>query len=277
MLADGLSTEGRGEMNVELKRGDALKLMAKMENGAVDMVIGSPPYEDARIGGGTLRGEDWVRWMKQVVLESLRVCSGLVAFVVEGRTRKFRWSATPVLLMADLHRAGVKLRKPPIFARHGIPGSGGPDWWRNDYEFVICASHGRLAWSDPTAVGWACKYPRGGATSHRTRGGDRVRGTANDARPAVTNPGNIVKGLVGKGHMGDDLAHEHDAPYPEWLVEKFVKCFCEPGGVVLDPFIGSGTTAAVALKLGRGCIGFDVDRKSIALSKRRVKKVLEGS
>jgi hypothetical protein len=40
--------------------------------------------------------------------------------------------------MAALHEAGFKLRKPPIFQRVGIPGSGGPDWLRNDYEFVVC-------------------------------------------------------------------------------------------------------------------------------------------
>ena len=56
-------------------------------------------------------------------------------------------------LMADLSRRGFHLRKPPIYRRVGIPGSGGSrdqhaasgggaDWWRNDYEFCICWTRG---------------------------------------------------------------------------------------------------------------------------------------
>jgi hypothetical protein len=77
-------------------------------------------------------------------------------------------------LLADLHRAGVKLRKPPAFHRVGIPGSGGPDWLRNDYEFIICATNGgKLAWSDNTAMGHPPKWAPGGAMSNRTEDGRR--------------------------------------------------------------------------------------------------------
>ena len=110
---------------------------------------GSPPYEYTRTYGlgFSLVGEDWVAWMVDVVLTALQCCRGVVAFVVQGRTRQFRWSATPAKLLADLDRGGVCLRNPPIYYRHGIPGSGGPDWWRSDYEVVICATNGgRLPW-----------------------------------------------------------------------------------------------------------------------------------
>ena len=109
--------------------GDCLGVMRGWPDGCVKMVFGSPPYEDARFYDMDfkIKGQAWVDWFVPIVKESLRVCSGLVAFVVEGQTRDFRWSATPALLMADLHRAGVHLRKPPAFQRVGIPGSGGPD------------------------------------------------------------------------------------------------------------------------------------------------------
>ena len=131
--------------------GDLLDVLPTLPEHSVDLVFGSPPYEDARTYniGFDKKGEDWVDWMVKVFQASLRVSRGLVAFVVEGRTRKFRYSATPILLMADLHRAGVHLRKPPVFHRVGIPGSGGPDWLRNDYEFIVCATNGgKLPWSD---------------------------------------------------------------------------------------------------------------------------------
>lgn len=88
----------------------------------------------------------------------VRLSRGLVAMVVEGQTKQFQWSAVPTLLMVDLHRSGIRLRKPPIFQRVGIPGSGGPDWLRNNYEFIVCCSKGgKLPWSDNTAMGGPCK------------------------------------------------------------------------------------------------------------------------
>ncbi|MEN6335708.1 MAG: hypothetical protein ABFE01_15765, partial [Phycisphaerales bacterium] len=143
----------------------------------MDLVFGSPPYEDCRTYGIDFnhKGQAWVDWVVQVYRESLRVCRGLTAFVVEGKTRKFRWSATPALLMADLHRAGITLRKPPAFHRVGVPGSGGPDWWRNDYEFIVCATNGgKLPWSDNTACGHPPKWAPGGEMSHRVANGARV-------------------------------------------------------------------------------------------------------
>lgn len=162
-------------------KSDALEFLNAQEPASCDLIFSSPPYEKARLYlesgedlGIARDTEEWVAWMVQVVQASLRVCRGLVAFVVEGQTRNFRYSAGPVLLMADLHRAGVHLRKPPIFHRIGIPGSGGPDWLRNDYEFIVCATNGgKLAWSDNTAMGWVPKWAPGGAMSHRLPDGNR--------------------------------------------------------------------------------------------------------
>jgi len=118
-------------MSHQIIQGDCLEIMRQLPADSVDLVFGSPPYEQARLyleNGKDMKiarnTEDWVAWMVEVFKESLRVCTGLVAFVVNGQTRKFRWSAGPALLMADLHRAGIHLRTPPIFHRVGIPGSG---------------------------------------------------------------------------------------------------------------------------------------------------------
>ncbi len=267
-----------GSDGTTLYQGDCLEALRGMADDSVNLVMCSPPYEDARTYGMEfrLKGQDWVDWAVEIFIECCRVSSGLVVWVVEGRTRQFRWSATPALMMADLHRAGTKLRKPPIFKRHGIPGSGGPDYWRNDYESIIVASPGKLPWSDNTATGWDCKYPTGGAMSNRTTDGKRrnaktgKRLIGNNGRPKITNPGNVLDCKVGKGHMGDGLAHENEAPFPESLVEPFVKSFCPPDGVVLDPFCGSGTTLAVAKKLGRNAIGIDIRASQIELCKKRL-------
>lgn len=70
--------------------------------------------------------------------------------------------------------------------------------------------------------------------------------------------------------MGSKYAHENEAPFPEQLAEFFVRSFCPPGGTVLDPFSGSGTTCAVAAKNGRQFIGIDIRDSQIELAKRRL-------
>ena len=284
----------------KLKQGDCLELLRSMPDNYVDLVFCSPPYEQARTYGVDfkLKGQEFVDWALARYVECVRVSKGLVAWVIEGQTRQFRWTSTPALLMADLHRAGVKLRKPPIFHRVGIPGSGGPDWLRNDYEFIICASKGKLPWSDNTACGHPPKYAEGGMPSHRVSDGSRVN--VLDAKsghvlvssrtsgrlvshrdkngyspriyqnPERANPGNVIKCTVGGGRMGSTLAHENEAPFPESLAEFFVKSFCPPGGIVLDPFMGSGTSLAVALKNGRNAIGFDIRESQLELTARRL-------
>jgi hypothetical protein len=269
--------------------GDCLAVMRSMQPQSVDLVFGSPPYEDARTYGidFNLKGQAWADWMVEVYKASLRVCRGLVAFVVEGRTRHFSWSGTPALLMADLIRAGVTLRKPPIYERDGIPGSGGPDWWKNRYEFIVCATNGgRLPWSDNVACGEPPKWSPGGDPSHRMANGRRVHRTHTKRTdsgwrtqgynpPDLANPGNIIDcGPGGGGHLGSALAHENEAPFPEALAERFVRSFCPPApGTVLDPFGGSGTVAAVAEKHGRNSISIDIRESQVALMHRRLREV----
>jgi len=76
--------------------------------------------------------------------------------------------------------------------------------------------------------------------------------------PVLANPGNLVRANVGGGHLGDKLAHKNEAPFPEKLAEWFVRSLCPEGGMVLDPFCGSGTTAAVAREWGRRYIASDI-------------------
>lgn len=352
--------------------GDCLGMLRSMPSNSVDLVFCSPPYENARTYGigYRLKGQEWVDWCVERYLECVRVCRGLVAWVVEGRTLKFQYTATPALLMADLHRSGVKLRKPPVFHRVGVPGSGGPDWLRNDWEWIVCSTKGKLPWSDNTAMGHPPKWAPGGEMSNRlsdgTRrnqwgakaGGIHARGanceimggvrpshvvvskrdrwggtghatggegrkangehktrrkkgkmeamieercepkvaeaiengikpgsklhTKNDGSkmrvqcydaPVLANPGNVIRCNVGGGVMGDRLCHENEAPFPEDLAEFFIRSFCPPGGLVLDPFCGSGTTPAVASKFNRQYIGIDVRESQVELARKRISRV----
>jgi hypothetical protein len=91
--------------------------------------------------------------------------------------------------------------------------------------------------------------------------------------PVLANPGNVIKCKVGGGLMGSPLAHENEAPFPESLVEFFMRSYCPPGGTAFDPFAGSGTVLAVAKRTGRNGIGIDVRDGQCDLIRRRLATV----
>ena len=57
---------------------------------------------------------------------------------------------------------------------------------------------------------------------------------------------------------------------PVELVEHLIRLFSVHGQIVLDPFLGSGTTAVAAMRQGRACIGIEIDGKSVCIANRRV-------
>lgn len=277
-------------MRIDLRVADAIEFLRSQPADSLDLVFFSPPYEDCRTYGidFALKGQAWVDWMVQVYTAAQAACKGLVAGVVEGKTKSFQWTATPALLMADMHRAGLRLRKPPAFHRVGIAGSGGPDWLRNDYEFIVCTSKGKLPWSDNTAMGLPPKWAPGGEISNRLTDGTRVNARSKHKRaargytdgdtarsvgykpPVLANPGNVIHCKVGGGVMGNRLCHENEAPFPECLAEFFIRSFCPPGGMVCDPFSGSGTTATMADRHGRNFTGCDIRASQVAIAEQRI-------
>ena len=62
----------------------------------------------------------------------------------------------------------------------------------------------------------------------------------------------------------------HFATFPPKLVIPCIKAGTRPGGIVLDPFAGSGTTGAVCVELGRDFIGIDLNSKYLTLARRRI-------
>jgi site-specific DNA-methyltransferase (adenine-specific) len=63
---------------------------------------------------------------------------------------------------------------------------------------------------------------------------------------------------------------EHPTQKPIEIVSPLIEYSCPAGGVVLDPFLGSGTTALAAKQLGRSCIGIEIDAKYVAIAERRL-------
>jgi hypothetical protein len=119
-----------------------------------------------------------------------------------------------------------------------------------------------------------------GAKIHTKADADGMREQAY-LTPVLANPGNVLHDLytaddvlrmlagaglfgdtircnVGGGQMGNRIAHENEAPFPERLAEFFIRSYCPPDEWCLDPFCGSGTVLDVADKFGRNAVGVDV-------------------
>lgn len=279
-----------GERRWSVEQADALDFLRALPDDSVDLLFTSPPYELARtygIGERMVGGEAWVRWMVELVTVASPKVKGLIAVNCEGQTRGYRYSCVPFLLLADLHRAGFNCRKPCVYERDGVPGSGGPDWLKNRWEPIICVTRpGRLPWSENTACGRKPEYAAGGVVSNRLHDGRRfslqTRRGASGARqtpkerdrgravPDIANPGNIID-CGANTHFG--IGNENEAPFPLELPTFFVRSFCPPNGVTCDPFSGSGTTAHACLDHGRRFVGCDIRESQVELTCRRLETV----
>jgi site-specific DNA-methyltransferase (adenine-specific) len=67
----------------------------------------------------------------------------------------------------------------------------------------------------------------------------------------------------------------HPAPFPVELPEQLIRLYTYEGDLVLDPFVGSGSTLVAAARLGRRCVGYDLDAEYVALARARVAEVLD--
>ena len=77
--------------------------------------------------------------------------------------------------------------------------------------------------------------------------------------------------------INPETKSKHPAPYPEILADNLIKYYSFVGDLVLDPFIGSGTTAVSAYRLNRKCIGFEIHKEYIDIFTNRMKSVTKNT
>jgi hypothetical protein len=266
---------------------DAMRI--PLGNASVDLVLGSPPYGPQRTYGiSAVRDlEAWVAWMLGITAEALRVSRGLVLWVVAGWTTKVKggsglgcYQPGPELLLGEWVRRGGFAWRPNFWHRSGVPGSGHKAWYRGDVEYVLAFKRpGSLPFADPLVNGKPPAYAHSGPTSNRrkdglrqNRGADGVTRPKAFKHPEIADPGNLFRTQVGRNHMGDHRAHENEAPFPEAVPERFILSHSPPGGLILDPFSGSGSALAAAHRAGRRGIGLDLRPSQARLAMQRLSR-----
>jgi DNA modification methylase len=116
-------------------------------------------------------------------------------------------------------------------------------------------------------------------TKHKTKytfNLDDVKIPALNYRPdryksQLKNPTDVWKMSLVSGNSPERT--EHPAQYPEELIERIIRTGTNEGELVLDPFMGSGTTAVVAKRLGRNFVGYETEKEFIEITEKRLRNV----
>ena len=260
--------------NCTLHQGDYRETLA-LCGGKADLVLTSPPYAEARgYGSGVAWGDADYAALGDAVFAALRP-GGWALVNVDANVREWRpgmgteRGLQPLRMALDwCDRIGFRMPDRLAFGRNGCPGEY-LGRFRNDWE--------PLWWfQKPGAEGWFDKVPLsdavvGGAyvgqgSRSAERDGHRVRRHTGEAAEAgIRRRGTLwAYGSVGNGHTGapDIEAEGHSARWPYRLATDIIRCFCPPGGLACDPFVGAGTSAAAALEHGRRFVGGDLGTRT---------------
>lgn len=264
-----------------LARADCLAWMSSFNNsegtyGNITLVVGSPPYpgkaaryivnnRSKKVG---VDHEDWTQWMLNVIEASLKIAP-VCALVVNDFYRDGQFHPVIAGLQWLAYINNCHAERPLIWHKNAPPSR--KDWFGNDWEHILvfkreCGPVPTFNWE---AIAEPPKFKTGGRFRQRSTTGERRLGSSYP-QGKLARPRDVLRVTVGGGHLGSKLAHQCEAPYPEKLVEPLILALTNPGETVLDPFVGSGTTCAVAARLGRGYIGIDNRQSQIDLTKQRL-------
>lgn len=245
---------------------DCVEGMKLLPNECIDLTVTSPPYDNLR----KYKGFTWD--FESVAKELYRVTKegGVVVWVVGDATINGSETGTSFKQALYFKEIGFCLHDTMIFAkRNPIPLTH--NRYEQYFEYMFIFSKNKPKTFHPIMI--ECKTS--GSYTHRRNTG-RVEEAATRNRDEVTvtktmkQKGNIWEYVVGgrKGETGD-----HPAPFPEQLAQDHIISWSNEGDLVLDPFMGSGTTAKMALLNNRKFIGFEISEEYCKIANERISKI----
>jgi DNA modification methylase len=256
------------DLLVGLRHADFGETLAEVE-GQADLILTSPPYEDARTYGdldASWTLEDYQR-LGDSVARALRPDGGQCLMVLGGPVRDYRgdgWterSVMPYRVLLDWRdRLGLVTPDVYVYGRDGQAGSFKGRNRCNWEPLMWFAKAGERTFHRKTAAalrpGRSWGRRRGRRASGRTE-----KNAGYSSTGAQKDAGNVwVYGNIGPNCGGPTEHVDHPARFPYRLAADIVACFSNPGDLVVDPFVGSGTALVAALDGGRRFFGGDLGR-----------------
>ena len=176
----------------------------------------------------------------------------------------------------EMTKRGWILRNEIIWHKPNCMPSSAKYRFTVDYEKIFFFTKSRKYYFNTQYDPYSKPLDRCGGKSKKTTDHLKLKSpcaSAHRERAMHPNPNGRIKRTTWSINT-KPFPKAHFAVYPEELVETPIKAGCPPKGIVLDPFMGSGTTALVALKLGRRFIGIELSPKYIKIAENRIKALL---
>jgi DNA modification methylase len=180
----------------------------------------------------------------------------------------------PWMLAFALRADGWYLRQDIIWAKPNPMPESVTDRCTKSHEYIFLHSKSPKYYFDNEAI------KEGAKTKPTARDKNKEGYKADYAKGDRFSPGERVYGADGRRNKRDvwrvpvqPVKEAHFATFPEKLIEPCILAGCKQGGVVLDPFFGSGTTGIVAERYGRDYIGIELNPEYVKIAERRLNGV----
>jgi len=256
--------------------GACQEVLASLKDECVDLTVTSPPYDNIRdYKGYSFEEEDF----RAIVSQLFRVTKkgGVVVWIVGDATMNGSESGTSFRQALGFMEGGFKLHDTMIYEKNtsSFPARRTGKRYTQifEYMFVFCKGKiktGNLICDKPNKwAGWT----NWGKNTQRGKDGKLKKTKDIKPVPEFSPRNNIWRYNVGKGfNSSDKESHSHPAIFPEKLAEDHILSWSNEGDVVLDPFVGSGTTCKMAKKNKRHYIGIDISEEYCNLARSIIEK-----
>jgi site-specific DNA-methyltransferase (adenine-specific) len=263
-------------------RGDCEKVLKTFPDNCIDLIVTSPPYGSRRNHVyNDVSPDKYVEWFLPKSAEFLRVLKPTGTFIlnIKERTVSGERHIYVLNLIIEMRNQGWRWTEEYMWhKKNSYPGKW-PNRFRDNWERLLQFNKDKIFKMIQEAV----MVPMGDWAKSRLKklsDVDKLR----DESKAKSGFGKKVANWVGRQyaypsnvlHMATECYNQnHSATFPVSLPAWFIKLFTEENDIVLDPFVGSGTTLVAAKQLKRQYIGIDLSGDFCDLARGRVNKPIK--